>query len=154
MAMSERPRRVITRRDEVKFIAALYMVVDTSDGRGPLSYTQGERQIIPGLEEELSGLTDKERELLTKFDPAKGWSAERYGRMASVAIARGLSASSVSASCSTAARASKSPRSRALPYWYSARSRARRTARPSPCPFVPMSLACPFTPLMSTCPGL
>jgi sigma-B regulation protein RsbU (phosphoserine phosphatase) len=30
--LNRRLRRVITRRDEVKFIAALYMVVDTSDG--------------------------------------------------------------------------------------------------------------------------
>ena len=31
-------------------------VVDSSDGRGPLSYVQGQGQIIPGLERQLVGL--------------------------------------------------------------------------------------------------
>ena len=31
-------------------------VVDSSEGRGPLNYTQGRGQIIPGLEKQLSGL--------------------------------------------------------------------------------------------------
>jgi FKBP-type peptidyl-prolyl cis-trans isomerase SlyD len=32
------------------------VVVDSSDGRGPLTYTQGSGQIIPGLEKQLAGL--------------------------------------------------------------------------------------------------
>ncbi|UCF37374.1 MAG: peptidylprolyl isomerase [Acidobacteriota bacterium] len=31
-------------------------MVDSSEDRGPLTYTQGENQIVPGLEEHLSGL--------------------------------------------------------------------------------------------------
>jgi len=31
-------------------------VTDTSQGRGPLEYTQGQEQIIPGLEKELKGM--------------------------------------------------------------------------------------------------
>lgn len=33
-------------------------VVDTSEGRDPLTYVQGESQIIPGLEEHLSALSE------------------------------------------------------------------------------------------------
>lgn len=47
-------------------------VVDSSDGRDPLSYTQGGRQIIPGLEEELIGMGEGEAKAVT-VPPEKGY---------------------------------------------------------------------------------
>ena len=50
-------------------------VVDSSDGRGPLSYVQGQGQIIPGLERQLVGLHVGEAKEVT-VSPDEG-----YGQM-------------------------------------------------------------------------
>ena len=49
-------------------------VVDTSQGREPLQYTQGSGQIIPGLEKELKGLKKGDKKSVT-VNPDEG-----YGR--------------------------------------------------------------------------
>lgn len=40
-------------------------VVDSSEGRGPLEYTQGEGMIIPGLEKQLAGLKVGDKKTVT-----------------------------------------------------------------------------------------
>ena len=47
-------------------------VVDSSEGKEPLSYTQGSGQIIPGLEEQLKGLAKGEKKTV-EVPPAKGY---------------------------------------------------------------------------------
>lgn len=47
-------------------------VADSSGGREPLSFVQGSGQIIPGLEEELSGLRTGDKKKIT-VDAAKGY---------------------------------------------------------------------------------
>lgn len=49
-------------------------VVDTSEGREPLTYVQGEGQIIPGLERELAGLTEGATKHVT-VQPEDGYGA-------------------------------------------------------------------------------
>jgi FKBP-type peptidyl-prolyl cis-trans isomerase SlyD len=47
-------------------------IVDSSEGRDPLSYVQGESQIIPGLEEELIGLKKGDKKSVI-IAPEKGY---------------------------------------------------------------------------------
>lgn len=47
-------------------------VVDSSEGREPLSYTQGQGQIIPGLEKELVGLSIGDEKSVT-VSPEEGY---------------------------------------------------------------------------------
>ena len=49
-------------------------VVDSSEGRGPLSYTQGHGDLIPGLERELAGLHSGDAKDVT-VSPADGYGA-------------------------------------------------------------------------------
>lgn len=61
--------------NQVKFHYTLTVdgtVVDSSDGGEPLSYTHGERQIIPGLEEELAGLGEGDEKSVT-VAPDRGY---------------------------------------------------------------------------------
>ncbi len=51
-------------------------VVDTSTGKGPLSYVQGAKQIIPGLEEQLAGLKVGDQKKVT-VAPEKGYGPVR-----------------------------------------------------------------------------
>lgn len=48
-------------------------VLDTNKGRGPLTYTQGQQQIIPGLERELMGMKlGEEKKVMVKPEDAYG----------------------------------------------------------------------------------
>jgi FKBP-type peptidyl-prolyl cis-trans isomerase 2 len=47
-------------------------VVDSSQGRGPLSYKQGQQMIIPGLEKALAGMKPGERKSVT-VEPKDGY---------------------------------------------------------------------------------
>lgn len=47
-------------------------VADSSQGRGPLTYKQGEHQIIPGLEKQLAGMKAGERKTVT-IEPKDGY---------------------------------------------------------------------------------
>lgn len=48
-------------------------VVDTSQGKAPLEYVQGEGKIIPGLEKQLDGLkVGEEKDIAVKADEAYG----------------------------------------------------------------------------------
>ena len=53
--------------------------LETAVAASERAAARGRKKTVDGStpKPELSGLTEKERELLTKFDPAKGWSAER-----------------------------------------------------------------------------
>ncbi len=46
--------------------------VDSSEGRGPLKYVHGQNQIVPGLEEALTGLTQGDEKQVT-VDPEGGY---------------------------------------------------------------------------------
>jgi len=48
------------------------VVVDSSDGKDPLTYVQGEGQIIPGLEEEIGGMAQGDKKDVT-VSPEKGY---------------------------------------------------------------------------------
>lgn len=49
------------------------VVLDSNKGRGPLTYTQGEQQIIPGLERALIGMhTGEEKQVVVKAEDAYG----------------------------------------------------------------------------------
>ncbi|MFH1359533.1 MAG: peptidylprolyl isomerase [Candidatus Omnitrophota bacterium] len=59
VAVSEGAKAVITKGKKVKFDYTLTVqgkVMDTSEGKDPLEYTQGAGMIIPGLERQLEGL--------------------------------------------------------------------------------------------------
>jgi len=48
------------------------VVVDSSDGGDPLTYTQGAGEIIPGLESALAGLADGDKKSVV-VEPAQGY---------------------------------------------------------------------------------
>lgn len=47
-------------------------IVDSSEGKGPLAYTQGSGQIIPGLEKQLVGLKAGDKKIVA-VAPAEGY---------------------------------------------------------------------------------
>lgn len=49
-------------------------VVDTSEGKQPLEYVQGEGRIVPGLEKEMNGLSEGDKKTVV-VDPAGGYGA-------------------------------------------------------------------------------
>ncbi len=57
-------------------------IVDSSVGKSPLLYTQGAKQIIPGLEEKLAGLKAGDKTQV-RVSPEKG-----YGKMNPEAVQR------------------------------------------------------------------
>jgi FKBP-type peptidyl-prolyl cis-trans isomerase 2 len=58
-------------------------VVDTSEGRGPLEYVQGDQMIIPGLERELAGLKVGDKKDVV-VQPEDGYGPIRPEAMAEV----------------------------------------------------------------------
>ncbi len=76
---------MIKEGSKVKFDYTLTVdgkVADTSAGRGPLEYTHGAGHIIPGLEEELTGMKVGDKKTV-KVAPEKG-----YGKVLEEAIRR------------------------------------------------------------------
>lgn len=66
---------MIKEGSKVKFDYTLTVdgkVADTSAGRGPLEYTHGAGHIIPGLEEELTGMKVGDKKTV-KVAPEKGY---------------------------------------------------------------------------------
>ncbi len=50
--------------------------VDTSEGRDPLSFVYGDGEVIPGVEEEISGMSSGEKKSF-RVEPDKGYGARR-----------------------------------------------------------------------------
>ncbi|MEY4581911.1 MAG: hypothetical protein RL701_6614 [Pseudomonadota bacterium] len=60
-------------------------VVDTSDGRAPLSYLHGANNIVPGLEKALDG-AEAGQEIEVVVEPADGYGAYNEGMVQNVPV--------------------------------------------------------------------